>query len=373
MFKNPEHKGIFGLVAAALILGTIYLGLTGKLTDWFGIRFTLKEPMTNRIVFVSDRNGYPDIWSMKPDGSDPKPITNDKYLDSEPVVSPDGYQIAFISKRDTIYSQIYVMDTDGAHLHRITNNITGSKSSLRFSPDSREVLFLCAGSVWKARVNDDSPDRLLPTHSQTMGATMGETKAPYKWADLSPDGTTVAAIQEMEEGQIPVWMVSEDEGPRPVIDQALQDRPLGGETVFASWAPSGKDLAVVMNAPNGKGVLVTADITSESVSQVLLGGSMGEVAWSPDGQTLAVQATKRVARDDYKPIGFVVVDKSGSSPKAFHIKDATDLKWSPDGKTMLFIQGKDIFSVDPAGGEPINLTKGKGSNSGQSFAPRLNK
>lgn len=376
LIKNPELKGILALIGILIVLAGIMLALTGKFYDWFGIRLTLKKPMTNKVVFISDRSGHPDIWVMKLDGSEQKPLTNDSYQESEPVVSPDGYQIAFISKRGTPQTQIFVMDADGSNAHSITK-VTGSKSSLRFSTDGKSVLFICAGSVWRAWINEDNPDRLLPTHAEAEGATVGEMKAPYVWAGECPADGELAAVQTagegqipgIIEGQIPVHLQSEEEGPKPLSDPASQERLLVGETVSADWAPTGKTLAVTMTAPTGAGILITDDLEAGYLSQLLLGGSMANPKWSPDGEKIAVQILKRKAQDDYQSIGFLVLDKTGENPKPFTIGDVSAPKWSPDGKRVFITLGKDIYSADPETGKRLNLTKGKGNNSDPAFAP----
>ena len=51
-------------------------------------------------MFLSDRGGQQDIYTMKPDGTDVKPITNDRAWDGRPAWSPDGKWIAWPSERE---------------------------------------------------------------------------------------------------------------------------------------------------------------------------------------------------------------------------------------------------------------------------------
>jgi Tol biopolymer transport system component len=48
-------------------------------------------------------------------------LTNHPAIDNNPVWSPDGTKIAFVSDRDG-NSEIYVMDADGRHLINVTQN-----------------------------------------------------------------------------------------------------------------------------------------------------------------------------------------------------------------------------------------------------------
>ena len=69
-----------------------------------------QSPSTSeRIAFAAYRNGQWDIYSLKPDGSDPRQITNDPFDDTDPAYSPDGTKIAYASRRDNNWD-VYVLD-----------------------------------------------------------------------------------------------------------------------------------------------------------------------------------------------------------------------------------------------------------------------
>src|SRR5262249_6912524 len=50
-------------------------------------------------------------------------LTQNDVMDHSPVWSPDGGKIAFCSNRDGT-KEIYVMDTDGSNVKRLTNNMS---------------------------------------------------------------------------------------------------------------------------------------------------------------------------------------------------------------------------------------------------------
>ena len=60
----------------------------------------------DKIAFISDREGSPDIWIMNVDGSDPANLTQGRDCAS-PAWSPDGTQIAYIDN-----GEIWLMDAD---------------------------------------------------------------------------------------------------------------------------------------------------------------------------------------------------------------------------------------------------------------------
>lgn len=62
-----------------------------------------------------------DIYTVCPDGSQLRNLTNDPFSDSHPAWSPDGTRIAFGSAR-TGHGQVYVMDAGGGNLAQITRD-----------------------------------------------------------------------------------------------------------------------------------------------------------------------------------------------------------------------------------------------------------
>ena len=71
-----------------------------------------------------------EIYVMNPDGSKQTRITNNPSTDYEPVWSPDGTKIAFVSLRDEpnkkcefiCNSEIYVIGVDGKNTTRLSYN-----------------------------------------------------------------------------------------------------------------------------------------------------------------------------------------------------------------------------------------------------------
>jgi TolB protein len=72
------------------------------------------SPDGSQILFVSDRDGDPDIYVMNADGSNVRQLTNAPGYDGGPFFSPDGKWIAYRTDRiEKDLLQIHVMRTDG--------------------------------------------------------------------------------------------------------------------------------------------------------------------------------------------------------------------------------------------------------------------
>ena len=73
------------------------------------------SPDGSRILFVSDRDGDPDIYVMDADGGNVRQLTNEPGYDGGPFFSPDGRFIAYRTDRlEKDMLQIHVMNADGS-------------------------------------------------------------------------------------------------------------------------------------------------------------------------------------------------------------------------------------------------------------------
>ena len=108
------------------------------------------SPDGERIVFSARRAGNvenkfgitDEIYVMDADGGNEQRLTDNRNNDWDPVWSPDGNRIAFMSDRkgDLVNFDIYVMDADGGNLQNLTNH-RGWDGSPSWSPDGNRIAF----------------------------------------------------------------------------------------------------------------------------------------------------------------------------------------------------------------------------------------
>src|SRR4051794_20228720 len=72
-----------------------------------------------KIAYASYRTGNTQIYTIDVTGKNETRLTNNTAKDTDPVWSPDGKQIAFVSDRDSNWG-IYIMNADGSDQHLIT-------------------------------------------------------------------------------------------------------------------------------------------------------------------------------------------------------------------------------------------------------------
>ena len=93
-----------------------------------------------KIAFASSRGGDPDLYIADASGSNPKRITSFPGPDVAPTWNPkSNSQIAWVSSHSTHLPQIYVMDTDGANVQRMTDG--GYAVSPSWSPSGKFLTF----------------------------------------------------------------------------------------------------------------------------------------------------------------------------------------------------------------------------------------
>lgn len=106
------------------------------------------DPRQWKIVFDSPRDGNREIYVMDSDGSHQQRLTltpGKGKFSWLPAWSPDRKKIAFAvahSGKDWEKdSDIYVMNTDGTNLHRLTRTPGWEYGSARWSPDGEKIIF----------------------------------------------------------------------------------------------------------------------------------------------------------------------------------------------------------------------------------------
>ena len=186
----------------------------------------------NRIVYSSDQGGNPEIWIMNSDGSAAKPLTSDRIQKGEPVVSPDGRSIIYVSAAGG--SQLVKIDINGGNPMVLSRNTYSEHPDI--SPDGKWVIY----SSW---VGGDSMIFRLPLEGgEPVRLTDYISYAPR----YSPDGGTFACFIWDEKTQ--KWnriAIVPAGGGQPI---KVLDVPVATNTTLGGpiWTPDGLGLTLLV-------------------------------------------------------------------------------------------------------------------------------
>jgi TolB protein len=156
------------------------------ITQYEGNRSPDWSPDGQKIVFVSERDGNPEIYVMDADGSNQTNLTNNPWSDDNPAWSPDGSRIVFASNRNDsqgeppYYTDLYLMDPDGDNVENLTNSPDGSEGEPDWAPDGSRIVFT-SGLLGKIMIMDSDG-------ANPVGIAEGSEP---KW---SPDGELIAFV-----------------------------------------------------------------------------------------------------------------------------------------------------------------------------------
>ncbi len=87
------------------------------------LAFAAPALAVDQLLFVSERDGNPEVYLANADGSGVRRLTRNPAEDTRPAWSPDGRRIAFVSDRDGS-RQAYIMPADGGIPRQVTWNIS---------------------------------------------------------------------------------------------------------------------------------------------------------------------------------------------------------------------------------------------------------
>ncbi|MGB6975216.1 MAG: Tol-Pal system beta propeller repeat protein TolB [Terracidiphilus sp.] len=233
-----------------------------------------------KIYFVSSRTGSKQIWAMDYDGENQHPVTHLGSISISPRISPDNSRLAFASLgREGWSIRMYSLE-----LGRMVRFPAGSSGSLNQSPawsaDSNRIAFSSSRSgdpeIWVADSDGGNLHRITYFRGPDVSPTWNpKTNTQIAWVS---GRTGLPQIYTMDQDGSNVHRMTDS-----------------GYAVSPSWSPNGEFLTFSWNrkygpgAPGGQDIYVM-DIATRRWSQLTHGeGNNDFPSWSPDGRHIAFQ------------------------------------------------------------------------------------
>jgi Tol biopolymer transport system component len=261
--------------------------------------------------------------------------------------------------------------------------LTSGPSSVAWSPDSKEVVYSMAGSLWRQKIDSNEAQQL------TDGP--GYDYQP----DWSPDGKSVVFVSYQKDA-MELWLLDLGSGKTQQLTHE------GAVNVEPRWSPDGRRIVFVSTAYNKRFHIFRADVSDGKLENVvrLTAETKSDLpryyysafdteinpVWTRDGNEILFisnrghihgtggfwrmkaeagaeareihyEETNWKARPDFSPDGsrmvyssylgrewhqlWVMPAKGGDAfPISYGTWDNTNVRWSPDGKQLAFVSNR---------------------------------
>ncbi len=323
--KRHNRTRPYLLAASFLLVLAAYAGMPGieaaVVHKTAAQSVSMRGRHNGKIVFISNRNNVAlSIWSMNPDGSSPKRLTDGKsrgeglptfahVYDELPIWSPDGTKIAFISNRDFAVGgmdssrSIYIMDADGGNVKRIL--VDGIQERL---PEIRSM-------AW-------SPDGTRIAFDAGVHGTIPEAKPTTNIYSANTNGTNTVRL-------------TNDTG---VIN------------VAPTWSPDAKQMAF---SSNRDGVHKIYVMNADGSNQHAIAERGTQPSWSPDGSKIlfvggpgdAIECGSISGNLNCEQL-YIVTPNGGNLTQLTHYAASYQMpKWSPDGTKIVFARNMTTLTI----------------------------
>jgi imidazolonepropionase-like amidohydrolase/Tol biopolymer transport system component len=340
-----------------------------------------------------------DIYTVPMGGGSAKRITSGSGFDGQPRFSPDGKVIVFVSDRSGS-ENLYTVDPDGQRVRPITTGRNQAYISPDYTPDGQYIVVSRSNDLWLYHKDGGSGLRLTgqpqPQQQPQGGPPGGNQPNNFMGASVSPDGryiyasarTGPAGYNQML-GTTQVVMYDRNTG-------RLERRTMNLGTGFRpAVSPDGKWLAYgsrrmavtglkLRELASGDEKWLATDIQRDDIesrgSRDLLPG----YSWTPDSKALVLTHHGKMWRVDaatgqQTPIPFTAeVDQMiadlvrfeyGVNDSTLTVRQIRGARPSPNGKRLVFSALDRLWIMDLPSGTPRRLTTGEDGEHSPVWSP----
>jgi len=237
------------------------------------------------IAFTSGRTGQPELWVMDADGASPTQLTfppdSGNFI---PSWSRDGTRIVFASNR-TGHPEVWVMNADGTGQVQLTTTTTESTTRKgnqiiwgihgSFSPDAQKIVYASTESgrsqIWRMDADGSNPVQLT---------TPGLANYPDANASVwSPDGTKIAFWSGFEAEYGDLFVMDPDGGNRTQL--TFEAATPGISSDNPAWSPDGLQIMFDTNRSGSVETWVINADGSDPHQLFSFAYGSGRLPWQP--------------------------------------------------------------------------------------------
>lgn len=289
------------------------------------------------------------LWLVPLDGGAPTQLADSA---SDAVWNADGRTIVLVQERGPAPGPVWRRTISAYNTATGASRVLGATDRSQLAVVGAQVFFLNGGALWRAPLASGAPERIamLPdagaiTADGALAVSPDGERVAYRcWSDLCLAGMDGRLLARLRLGFQPPQAL-EDSQPAPEADP---NAPYAWSFELA-WSPDGQRLALATAATDERGTPELRLLTREGRVVALVGlgpdGAVGAPQWRPDGSALLLMTYPRGGRR------IVAVDTNTRA-----VSDLSRPHWdalaslSPDGARLLLWNGRGGFWAAPVSG-----------------------
>ena len=355
--------------------------------------------LEDKIVFVSKRNFTPEVFLFEGLNGRPIQFTQNMFT-SWPSISPDGKEVAFVSRPPGGISNIFKLHIPTRRIEKLTDNDVRDirYTDLDWSPDGRQILFIKASRIPDPQNREKTVLCVMDMKTRDVRHVLQPNlPTTIRHPSWSPNSQHILYLHLREHRKhpglyIPTLFIIDDNG-NNVVEVRRDDQGLLRDLsalAVPTWSPSRgqiayiKSIVTIRPTPPNPLHIYSMNLNDGSLTALTSGGTMENylLAWRPDGQKILFALRSSFypflapSNEEINPSDIYVMNPDGEN--MINLTQSPDLEstasWSPDGKQIVFDKkiGEAqwaIFVMDANGQNPQRLTIEPGWHAAPDWSP----
>jgi len=338
------------VIVSWLVFSIIYLSSTLADTEQSQAETNQNEPQKPRLITFEDQDKFKyvgsghvskdgkliaytlsdQIWIIPVEGGEPYAVTTKGSSAWNPVWTPDGKALSFLSSRSKDHTQVWKLKFDHFGEAQQITKLKRSARSIKWSPQGDKLLF-----VFKDEKEKEEKEKEKDSDKKQDSAKKPWVIDRLEFKADRGDGY----ITDRRHNHIYIYDIAKDKLTQITSGDYDDSSPV--------WSPDGKTIAFVSNRTENSDRnyntdiwLVSADTKDKGQNLTQLTSHTGpddSPLWSPDGKSIVYTSA---SDGEYGVAYLTIVPSKGGQPKILTKnmdRRASDIKFSDDGKSIYFI------------------------------------